>query len=201
MRDVPTLAQMNLLRLTRSHVVKLQTTFFPHVLTQVIQGCYVRVLLESDDTGEQRYRMARITGTRSGEEYSGYSFGNDSTTTYLDLDVPQALRQSTSSIQLNSVSNSDFTQDEYETWLKNIPACNKLKIPTPKELEEKWNDLKPHLVKAGIDVTKMGKDVFKSQHRSATVVPRSDPKKRKLPEDKSINSEEVRELRVCGCAK
>eukprot|EP01063_Lacrimia_lanifica_P036502 TRINITY_DN7260_c0_g1_i1.p2 TRINITY_DN7260_c0_g1~~TRINITY_DN7260_c0_g1_i1.p2 ORF type:complete len:296 (+),score=117.59 TRINITY_DN7260_c0_g1_i1:144-1031(+) len=196
--DHPSLAQVNLLRLTRSHVVKLQCRFFPHVLSDIIQGCFVRVLLEASGQGkEQKYWVARIRGTKSGEEYDGYSFGQESTSTYLVLDVPEC-EGPTDQIMLNSISNSDFTEDEYSEWQKAMtPAERLVKIPRPPELEKMWLHLRPHLIDASIDVDKMrAETVFSHLRRQATMVARDAQKKRKLPENGGGEFQEMQVLEL-----
>ena len=198
-KDIPTLEQINALRLTRSFVVKLQARYFPHILAGMIQGCFVRVLLEASHGDQQAYKMARISGTRSGEEYSGYSFKNESTTTYLDLDVPQAMGHTTNSIQLNSISNSDFTKDEYDIWQKSVLSDRSSKLPTPSELEGKWNNLRPHLEESGVDTTNVRSDLFRSATADCcdtTVVTHHTEKKRRLPHSTSVADDEIVALKV-----
>eukprot|EP00659_Diplonema_papillatum_P016023 gene16023-24536_t len=194
--EAPALYLINLLRLTRSNVVALQGRYFSDVLSGLMKGCFVRVLLEAVDGGDQKYRMARVSGTRSGEEYSGYSFNGESTSTYLDLEVPQALGHTTNSIQLNSISNSDFTLDEYRTWQSCVA-----KLPTQDELETKWAELQPKLAEADIDVSCQKHSVLggkKLGAKSGTVSAghaTREKKKRKLPQNEESVSAADKEIR------
>lgn len=147
-RVPPTLGQVNLLRLSRSTVVRLQSHYRPDELCEAVKGCFVRVLLESAEGGAQLYRVAQISGTTIGESYSGYSFTDESTQTYLDLDVPQALGHSTSQIQLNSISNSDFTAAEYDTWLPMVTQEGN--IPDLGAMQAKARELVGALTAAGV---------------------------------------------------
>eukprot|EP00756_Hemistasia_phaeocysticola_P028578 Hpha_TRINITY_DN16182_c1_g8::TRINITY_DN16182_c1_g8_i1::g.8095::m.8095 len=126
---VPRLEQVNALRLSRSQCVRLLSRKDTSAddLECAFRGCFVRVLLETAagpaaTSRGQLYRIARIEGTQQGDAYGGYSNQEDVTTTYLSLDVassaqgaPHASRRGT--IQLNSISNSDFTTSEYNEWL------------------------------------------------------------------------------------
>ena len=162
--DIPSLVQVNQLRLSRSHVVRLMQRYFDHVLSEKIIGCYVRVLLEEngDEPGKSlNYRMARIAATRKGVEYSGFSFNNESSTLYLDLDVPQASDTSVTTIQLTSISNSEILDDEYSSYSAHVLPCERaIKLPPPAHLQEKLKALLPSLSSAGVDVTTFKADVF-----------------------------------------
>ena len=144
-KKVATLEQLNQLRLTRTHIVKLQTRYFSHMLTSKLIGCYVRVLLE--DTGHQTYRVATISGTRQGASYDTMYGQRDMSSLYLDLYVANA-ESDTTTIQLNSISNSNISEQEYQEFLSTCPAAN---VPTFEALEAKYNELVPCLVEAGVD--------------------------------------------------
>eukprot|EP01060_Flectonema_neradi_P023363 TRINITY_DN3160_c2_g1_i1.p1 TRINITY_DN3160_c2_g1~~TRINITY_DN3160_c2_g1_i1.p1 ORF type:complete len:295 (+),score=30.62 TRINITY_DN3160_c2_g1_i1:75-959(+) len=196
-QDDITLEQINALRLTRSFVVKLQARYFPHELARMIQGCFVRVLLEASQGDQQAYKMARISGTRSGEEYSGYSFKNESTTTYLDLDVPQAMGHTTNCIALNSISNSDFSHDEYSTWRASVLADPNSKLPTSADLERRWDRLRPYLEESGVDISNVRRDLFKADEGNVTKITLNthNEKKRRLPHSTSVADDEVAVLK------
>lgn len=205
----PELQHLNLLRLSRSTVVRLQTHFSVEQLERVVTGCFVRVLLETAEGGEQLYRVARVSGTTIGEEYSGYSFSDEKTTVHLNLDVPQALGHSTSQIQLNSISNSDFLREEFEQWLP--LAAEEAKLPTFEEMQAKARELRPSLAEAGCqpvsallrpDSFLPGGGLMAAPGGGAAEKPTTrrsnDQKKRKLPggADADDSSREVKELRA-----
>lgn len=163
--EEPRLEQVNALRLSRSQCVKLlaRKSTAPEEMEEAFRGCFVRVLLETAGAGPttsrgQLYRIARIEGTQQGDAYGGYSNQEEMTSTYLTLDVassaqgaPQSSRRGT--IQLNSISNSDFTALEYNEWLARrrqhggVPVVADL-IPKCRELVTLLGDSRGSLVES-----------------------------------------------------
>eukprot|EP00756_Hemistasia_phaeocysticola_P028570 Hpha_TRINITY_DN16182_c1_g3::TRINITY_DN16182_c1_g3_i1::g.8082::m.8082 len=135
---VPRIDQLNAVRLSRAHCVRLlcrQDTSSD----DVFRGCFVRVLLEtSTRTSQQQYRIARIQGTQEGEAYGGYSRDEELTTTYLTLDVSSSASSRGHIIQLNSISNSDFTASEYAEWIDRVSNDD---LPCVSELAPKCREL------------------------------------------------------------
>lgn len=99
-----------------------------------ILGSYVRVLLELP-TGEEDYVVARVSTTTDGEPYNGFSTQqNQFTTTYLILQLPEALAAiNGTQYQLNSISNSPMQEGEFARWLDSM-RNESIAIPTREDL-------------------------------------------------------------------
>nr|CCD17705.1 unnamed protein product [Trypanosoma congolense IL3000] len=84
----------------------------------VLQGAFVRVLLELPDQTEN-YVVARVGAVTTGELYGGFANNaNLRTDKYLLLLLPPSLATiNGTQYQLNSISNSLMTEKEFETWL------------------------------------------------------------------------------------
>eukprot|EP00754_Rhynchopus_humris_P036850 Rhum_TRINITY_DN18934_c0_g1::Rhum_TRINITY_DN18934_c0_g1_i1::g.168847::m.168847 len=195
-KKVATLEQLNQLRLTRTHIVKLQTRYFSHMLTSKLIGCYVRVLLE--DTGHQTYRVATISGTRQGASYDTMYGQRDMSSLYLDLYVANA-ESDTTTIQLNSISNSNISEQEYQEFLSTCPAAN---MPTFEALEAKYAELVPCLVEAGVDREQLASArTLREPTRRLRIVknaagqPQSQSQNADNPASPMAESDEVSELR------
>jgi hypothetical protein len=141
----PTYDQMIATQLSRNDLVQLISN--PTVAQQVIPGFYIRVLIELS-TGAEDYRAYTIRRLVTGRQYSGFSNDRNATTTYyLELNTPALLdnlaadaanginsQQQTSnfqivttgnsntSFQLNCISNSKISQQEYDTWVSEVPT-------------------------------------------------------------------------------
>ena len=110
----PTLQEVQRTQLTRLDIVNLLSE--PN-LKDVIESCFVRVLLEIE-TGNEDYRIFTIKDIGHGAVYRGFSSDtNAQTDIYIDLNLPNDLRGiNGTAFQLNSVSNSRITQNEYNAW-------------------------------------------------------------------------------------
>ncbi|EAN80194.1 hypothetical protein, conserved [Trypanosoma brucei brucei TREU927] len=95
-----------------------------------LHGAFVRVLVELPDQSDS-YIIARVGAVTTGEPYDGFSH-NTSTRTdkYLVLVLPHSLASiNGTQYQLNSISNSPMTEDEFNLWLStmqepgSVPAC------------------------------------------------------------------------------
>jgi hypothetical protein len=111
----PTLQEVQRTQLTRLDIVHLLNE--PN-LAQTIESCFVRVLLEIE-TGSEDYRIFTIKDVGHGAVYRGFSSdATAQTDIYIDLNLPNDLRGiNGTAFQLNSVSNSRITQNEYNVWL------------------------------------------------------------------------------------
>mmetsp|Transcript_7982 Transcript_7982/g.24890 ORF Transcript_7982/g.24890 Transcript_7982/m.24890 type:complete len:322 (-) Transcript_7982:217-1182(-) len=111
---IPTLQEVQRTQLTRLDIVNLLQE--PN-LREVIESCFVRVLLEIE-TGNEDYRIFTIKDIGHGAVYRGFSSDpNAQTDIYIDLNLPNDLRGiNGTAFQLNSVSNSRITQSEYNAW-------------------------------------------------------------------------------------
>ncbi|KPI86401.1 hypothetical protein ABL78_4552 [Leptomonas seymouri] len=112
--------------------------------SEILAGTFVRVLLEMPNRNEG-YLVARIQGTTIGEPYSGFSTNtNQSTTTYLVLELPPALAAINGvQYQLNSVSNSTMSEGEFREWLALIRNESTIQVPTVQQLDEAASHIHP----------------------------------------------------------
>lgn len=93
--------------------------------SEVVTGCYVRVLLEmrSDDNrrdSNDHYYIACVRGAKKGPTYSGFSADAATTEWHIVIELPPIFRSTPNGnvVQLNSISNSPFRQAEYQLWME-----------------------------------------------------------------------------------
>lgn len=131
--NAPPLEQLHRLQVLRTTLVKfLEWKNFE----EVVQGCYVRVLLEMRDDartgggGEtpDAYYVAPVKGVKRGPSYTGFSWDGISTEWHLIIDLPPCFRSTPNAnvVQLNCISNTQFKQAEYDFWLD---MCIKHRVP------------------------------------------------------------------------
>lgn len=126
-RDVipaPTVEQLCRLQLMRTTLVKfIEWRNFE----DVVRGCFVRVLLEmrAEDrreaaTGQDSYYIAVVKGAKKGPAYSGFSWDGLSTEWHIIIELPPCFKSSPNGnvVQLNSISNTVFKQQEYQQWVR-----------------------------------------------------------------------------------
>jgi hypothetical protein len=116
------------------HLQKLQLMRFTLVkfidwknFEEVIQGCFVRVLLEmrSDrhqqgaNPGADSYYIAAVKGAQKGPSYTGFSWDGLSTEWHIVIELPPCFRSTPNNnvVQFNSISNSTFKPKEYDEWI------------------------------------------------------------------------------------
>ncbi|CCW65272.1 unnamed protein product [Phytomonas sp. EM1] len=97
--------------------------------SDVVAGCYVRVLLEMRNEGTRQdnndhYYVACVRGVQQGPTYSGFAADGTSTEIHIVIDLPPCFKstQNGNVVQLNSISNSPFRQTEYQQWVQMIEA-------------------------------------------------------------------------------
>lgn len=114
---------------------------------EILAGAFVRVLLEMP-TRTEGYLVARIRGTTNGDPYSGFSTNTSQTTTvYLVLELPPTLAEiNGTQYQLNSVSNSSMSVNDFREWLELIRAEPTLRVPTVADLEDTAARIRPYEV-------------------------------------------------------
>ena len=113
----------------------------------ILVGCFVRVLLELQDKNED-YLLARIDGVEAGEEsYSGFSqYAQQRTNILLRLQLPQHLAGINGQLyQLNSISNTAMTKEEFTRWGEMTRA--EFALPTVLELHEIAQRISPYATK------------------------------------------------------
>ena len=126
----PSLEQLSRLQLFRTTLVNfIEWKNFE----EVVQGCYVRVLLEMRSEDRPRdssdsYYVACVKGAKKGPAYSGFSCDGATTEWHILIELPPCFRatQNGNVVQLNSISNSPFRANEYQAW---VHMCREANIP------------------------------------------------------------------------
>eukprot|EP01013_Petalomonas_cantuscygni_P044331 TRINITY_DN8928_c1_g1_i1.p1 TRINITY_DN8928_c1_g1~~TRINITY_DN8928_c1_g1_i1.p1 ORF type:complete len:351 (-),score=53.02 TRINITY_DN8928_c1_g1_i1:798-1850(-) len=98
------------IRLARDDLERMVSVLPPDVFDRTIIGCTVKVLLEEENQSRV-YRIAYITGVD--EAQTPYKFGvhaNTSKTLVLNFTIFKM------SYQMNTISNSEFTEEEFRQW-------------------------------------------------------------------------------------
>jgi hypothetical protein len=111
---LPTLQEVQRTQMMRLDIVHILAD--PRI-EEIITGCFVRVLLEIE-SGREDYRIFTIKSVSRGNPYTGFSSDSQaSTDLYIELNLPTDLRGINGiAFQLNSVSNSRITAQEYNAW-------------------------------------------------------------------------------------
>lgn len=145
----PSLEQLSRLQLMRTTLVNfIEWKNF----SDVVNGCYVRVLLEMRSEDRQRdtvdnYYIACVRGARKGPAYSGFSCDGATTEWHILIELPPCFRASANGngniVQLNSISNSPFKPNEYQNWIQNTRESNQPFI-TIAQLEFRFKCLEEH---------------------------------------------------------
>lgn len=113
-------------------------------ITTILKGSYVRVLLELPGHHED-YHLARVEGVENSEEpYCGFSQQvGQYTTILLKLQLPNELTGINGSVyQLNSISNSPMTPEEFDLWVAQTAA--EFVLPTAAELSAIAERVRPY---------------------------------------------------------
>lgn len=140
--------QMISTQLSRNDLVQLIGS--PDQAQRIIPGFFIRVLIELA-TGQEDYRAYTIRRLVQGRSYSGFSNDRSAQTMYyLELNTPSMLDQvakglapvdpssegtnarngnqptgsTSTSFQLNCISNSPITQQEYQMWVSEVATQN-----------------------------------------------------------------------------
>lgn len=147
---------------------------FPDVVT----GCYVRVLLEMRSEDRQRenldnYYIACVRGAKKGPSYSGFSCDGGNTEWHILIELPPCFRMTTNGniVQLNSISNTAFKANEYQSW---VTMCREANVPFPSmaQLEFRLKLLDEHKTQAMTPAVKKrrnGEDPAVQEQREARV--------------------------------
>jgi hypothetical protein len=150
-RDVippPPLEMLHKLQLMRFTLVRLMNH---RLFGDIVQGCYVRVLLEMRGPNRQpgdNYFIVQVKGVQRGPAYSGFSWDGHQTEWHLVIELPPTLRNTNSTnsnvIQMNSISNSPFSQNEYDEWLRMHREANTPCVSAP-QLQLRYDILREHI--------------------------------------------------------
>ncbi|KAG5484451.1 hypothetical protein LSCM1_07820 [Leishmania martiniquensis] len=147
--SAPPLVMLQRLQLFRSTLVNfLEWRNF----SDVVHGCYVRVLLEMRSTEENRrespdnYYIAFVKGAQRGPVYSGFSADAVTTEWHIVIELPPCFRstQNGNVVQLNSISNSPFRQAEYQNWVDMTNETRELAFPSLPQLQFRLGMLEEH---------------------------------------------------------
>jgi hypothetical protein len=149
----PSLEQLRRLQLMRTALVNFVEW---KNFSDVVSGCYVRVLLEMRTEDRQRdggdnntYYITCVKGAKRGPSYGGFSCDGGSTEWHILIELPPCFRATANGnvVQLNSISNSAFLPSEYQSW---INSCREAKqsFPTLAALEFRHQLLQEHKLQA-----------------------------------------------------
>ncbi|KAI3634357.1 hypothetical protein MIR68_007961 [Amoeboaphelidium protococcarum] len=108
-RPVPTLSQINSIRMSRDQLEKWMFTPF---FEDTVLGCFIRLGVgQRPEDGQPVYRLAQIVGVE--EYHRNYKMNKTSTRTALRIRHGKAEKV----FLMDIVSNSDVTQHEYDRWV------------------------------------------------------------------------------------
>lgn len=147
--SAPPLEMLHKLQLFRSTLVNfLEWRNF----SEVVHGCYVRVLLEMRSNDENRrespdnYYIALVKGAQRGPSYTGFSADAVTTEWHIVIELPPCFRstQNGNVVQLNSISNSPFRQAEYQNWMEMTIETRELSFPSLPQLQFRLGMLEEH---------------------------------------------------------
>lgn len=159
----PSLEQLRRLQLMRTALVNfIEWKNF----SDVVSGCYVRVLLEMrteekqrDNVDNNNYYITCVKGAKRGPSYGGFSCDGGTTEWHILIELPPCFRATTNGnvVQLNSISNSAFLPNEYQSW---INSCREAKQPFPTlaALEFRHQVLQEHKLQAVTPAYRKRKD-------------------------------------------
>lgn len=117
----PLLDEMKSVQLGRKDLIILSKL---HDFPSLVQGLYVRALMECNEGGSScwtAYRIAAITGAESGKPYSGFDAQGIETSWYLTIDFrgfSGVFQRTGDTIELSCISSECFTQTEYEEFVR-----------------------------------------------------------------------------------
>ncbi|XP_065567291.1 RNA polymerase-associated protein RTF1 homolog [Artemia franciscana] len=122
--------QISKIRLSRH---KLEKWVHSPFLEKVACGCFVRIGI-GQNSGKSVYRVAEIVGVC--ETAKIYNFGNTKTNKGMRLRHGSQERV----VRLESVSNQDFTDTEFEKW-KETCAAQGVSLPLVEDVDKKYADI------------------------------------------------------------
>lgn len=130
-KTITTKEELNRIRISRFKLERwVHTPFFK----DTVLNCFARVNIGTNK-GEAVYRITEIVGVK--ETGKIYDFGASKTNKALRLRYAKAERD----YRLEYISNSDFTDKEYEKWIEAMTTAD-LPLPTLKEVEKKERSIK-----------------------------------------------------------
>lgn len=150
----PSLESLTKLQLMRYSLVKFVDW---KNFEEVIQGCFVRVLLEMrhdrttpNGAGTDSYYVAVVKGAQKGPSYSGFSWDGLTTEWHIVIELPPCFRSTPNNnvVQFNSISNSQFKVSEYEAWVQMSREASRGFI-TVAQIDLRWSLLQEHMFAAG----------------------------------------------------
>lgn len=169
----PPLESLQKLQLMRYTLVKLimECKNFESIMT----GCYARVLLEmrqnrnstnnnsasnNPQPSGDNYFIVKIKGVHKGPSYTGFSWDGVTTDYHILIEIPSCFRSNNPSnnyVQLNSISNSQFRQAEYEEWVKLHREAN-CPFQSISQLSLRYQTLQEHLEQIKILNSRQGRN-------------------------------------------
>ena len=167
---------------------------------EVIQGCFVRVLLEmrtdrATAGSSDSYYIAAVKGAQKGPAYTGFSWDGLSTEWHIVIELPPCFRSAPNNnvVQFNSISNSAFKKKEYQEWVAMSREAGRAFITSP-QIDLRLTLLQDHFAQANIALGSPGQAGKRS--RRAPAAP-EDPEKAAqreahIAEMKQIAEREIR---------
>ena len=138
---------------------------------EVIQGCYVRVLLEMrtdrQNTGSSdSYYIAAVKGAQKGPAYTGFSWDGLSTEWHIVIELPPCFRSAPHNnvVQFNSISNSPFKKKEYQEWVQMSREAARPFITSP-QIDLRLALLQEHFAQANIALGSPGQNKSRSRRQ------------------------------------
>lgn len=165
----PSIEQLTQLQLMRYTLVKFIDW---KNFDEVIQGCYVRVLLEmrterQTTSSTDSYYIAAVKGAQKGPAYTGFSWDGLSTEWHIVIELPPCFRSAPNNnvVQFNSISNSPFKKKEYQEWVQMSREAQRPFITAP-QIDLRLNLLNEHYQMANIALGSPGQGGGKRSRRN-----------------------------------
>mmetsp|Transcript_40413 Transcript_40413/g.72278 ORF Transcript_40413/g.72278 Transcript_40413/m.72278 type:complete len:487 (-) Transcript_40413:209-1669(-) len=108
-------------------------------LEDIVKGCFVRILV-GEKKGERVYRICVVKGVEDKDKDGAlamYKFGEIETNKHLQLEYGNV----TKTFKMDYVSNAEFSQDEFNEWLRQMQRTNQA-ILTSKDVDRKVKRIK-----------------------------------------------------------
>ena len=170
----PSIEQLTQLQLMRYTLVKFIDW---KNFDEVIQGCYVRVLLEmrtdrQTTSSTDSYYIAAVKGAQKGPAYTGFSWDGLSTEWHIVIELPPCFRSAPNNnvVQFNSISNSPFKKKEYAEWVQMSREASRPFITVP-QIGLRLNLLNEHFQLANISLGSPGQGGKRSRRNTVELDP------------------------------
>eukprot|EP00756_Hemistasia_phaeocysticola_P064690 Hpha_TRINITY_DN7995_c0_g1::TRINITY_DN7995_c0_g1_i1::g.146227::m.146227 len=189
--SLSTIAQVKALLISRNELLTLAKKVGQANLKEKVCGLFVRALLDEECDGKN-YHLARINDVETGDPYDGFSMPGEYSTCYFVLEMPRRTLWSGTRIPLNSVSNSELRQDEFQTYFRS--AKREGVLPKLNELRSKAMERRQFLPQMGLEVpNQCHPDTFRAPLQPPAPVRPAPKPSAQEPEAKRRRSEELKD--------